>query len=107
MDADNMYGEINIKEVAAQVAQEFINSGMVVKNVDYRRAGIFIAASVSRAEIHRAGLARVVPTRLHLLEWGDQHHPPGGWREKFQAQSIPSGVGLPVKQTYPVLRRPD
>ena len=60
-----MYGELIIDDIAAQVAEEFIESGVKVNNVNYRRCGVFIAASIGKAEVHKARLTRVVPTRIH------------------------------------------
>ena len=61
MDAENMYGEIIITDAAAAVRCELFESYVKLENVDYRSAGVFLAIPISRAEVCKAGLQRVVP----------------------------------------------
>ena len=56
MDAVWMFPDLDIPVVAAACGQEFLESGIEVKGVDYWEAGVYVVTRVSGEEIVRAGL---------------------------------------------------
>ena len=64
IDADSMFTKMRMQMAAKQVAQEFIESNIKLQNIDYRKAQVYVASALSREEVVKCGLARLIPRRL-------------------------------------------
>ena len=67
MDAVNMYGSIDMKKAAKDVAEAIVESKMKIEGVNISKACVYIAVAIGENvdEFEEAGLTRVIPKRLH------------------------------------------
>ena len=63
MDAEKLYPNLDIGQVAEEVKQEIIDSPVEVKGVDPNKVALFLAYSMSQEEIDAENLTQVVNTR--------------------------------------------
>ena len=64
-DAEAMFTQMNMNLAAQEAANEQVESGVLIENVDYRQAGLQLAGALTREEIVQAGLSKVVPRRKY------------------------------------------
>ena len=74
LDTIKMYPNLDMKAAAKATADEFYNSKLKVKGVDYRAASIYIATRATRSEIDK-GWARESNTKETTQQrgtsWGE------------------------------------
>ena len=65
MDAVSLFNRVNVPRVAREVGLEYLESEMVIEDVDIRQAAIYVATCCPDSELKEYGLDKIVPRRLY------------------------------------------
>ena len=65
IDANAMYTKMCMRFAAKEVSEEYINSSMDIEGVDYRKAVVYLASAMTRIQVIKAGMCKLIPKRRY------------------------------------------